>query len=199
MKTPADTKYPDTHHDDYSKTVFGFWVYLLTDFMMFAALIATYVVLKKGTNGGPTPRDLFNLPTTFVQTLLLLLSSFTSGLGGILAHRKKKKGTLLFFILTFILGAAFLYMEWGELSRLMEAGNSWKRSAFLSAFFTVIGTHGFHVVLGLLWILILLPPVILQGLTDVSIKRLSCLRIFWQFINVVWILLFSLIYLLGGN
>jgi len=191
--------YPDTHHDDYSKTIFGFWIYLLTDFMMFGALFATYAVLRNGTYGGPSAATLFTLPFTLIQTLILLCSSFTSGLAGVCAHRKQKQMAIVFFGLTFLLGVAFMGMELNELGRFVREGNGWQRSAFLSAFFTLVGTHGLHMVFGLLWILVFLPQVWRHGCTPLNVKRLTCLRMFWQFLNVVWIFIFSFVYLLGGS
>jgi cytochrome o ubiquinol oxidase subunit 3 len=189
---------PDSHQDTYSKTLFGFWVYLLTDFMMFAALFATYAVLHQSTYGGPSAKDLFSLPFAMSQTLLLLLCSFTSGLGGIAAHRQDRKGTLILFGLTFVLGLIFMGREWIDLARLVQAGSDWRASAFLSAFFTLVGTHGLHMVFALLWIPILLWPVWKTGVTPVSLIRLTCLRMFWQFLNVVWVFVFAIVYLMGS-
>lgn len=189
--------YPDGHHDVYSKTIFGFWVYLLTDFMLFATIFATYAVLYKSTYGGPSAKELFYIPFTLVQTLLLLFTSLTSGLGGIFAHRRGKNKTIVFFLITFLLGLAFMWMEYTEFSRLINSGNSWQRSAFLSAFFTLVGTHGLHMIFGLLWIIVLIVPVFKEGITAVSVKRLTCLRMFWQFLNIVWVFIFTIVYLLG--
>ncbi|MFZ0565329.1 MAG: cytochrome c oxidase subunit 3 [Chlamydiales bacterium] len=189
--------YPDTHHDVYSKTIFGFWVYLATDFMMFATLFATYDVLHTHTFGGPSARELFNLPYTLVQTLILFISSFTIGVGGILAHRNHKNSTIFLFLLTFLLGIAFMWMELGEFAHLIKGGNSWHRSAFLSIFFTLVGVHGVHMIFALLWVIVLIVPVCLNGLTSVSVKRLTCLKMFWQFLNIVWIFIFSVVYLMG--
>src|SRR5579872_6000281 len=133
--------FPDTHHDVYTKTVFGFWIYLLTDFMMFGSFFAAYAVLRTSTFGGPSGHLLFNLPFTLLQTLLLLTSSLTSGLAGAYAHRKNRSMTLLFFVLTLLLGIAFMGMEGVELNKMISAGNTWRQSAFLSMFFTLIGTH----------------------------------------------------------
>ena len=190
--------FPDTHHDPYSITLFGFWVYLLTDLMMFATLFAAYAVLQGGTAGGPSAREIFHLPFTLIQTFLLLLAAFTSGLARVAVHRYLSRWTILLFALTFLAGAAFMGMELTELTRLVKEGNGWDRSAFLSAFFTLVGTHGLHVLFGLLWTIVLLVPVWRHGLTPVSKRRLSCLSMFWQFLNVVWIFIFSIVYLLGG-
>lgn len=193
----AHESYPDPHHDTYSRTIFGFWVYLMTDFVLFGAIFATYAVLKDSTFGGPAAKDLFYLPFTLIQTLVLLLGSLTAGLGGASAHRKNKKATLLFFSLTFLIGAIFMGMMLAEFSHLHRAGHGWNQSAFLSAYFTLVGTLGVHVLFGLVWILVLLVPVWREGISHVSLRRLTCLRMFWQFVNIVWMLIFSFVYLLG--
>jgi cytochrome o ubiquinol oxidase subunit III len=189
--------YPDIYHGMYSRTIFGFWLYLMSDFILFGALFATYIVLKNSTFGGPSADDLFNLPYTFAQTLVLLLGSLTVGLGGASAHRKNKNWTLFHFTMTFVLGAIFLGMQLNEFSSYIAAGHSWKKSAFLSGYFTLISTHTLHVIFGLIWIPILLLPVWKEGVSHVSIRRLTCLRAFWQFLNIVWLFIFSFVYLLG--
>ena len=165
--------------------------------MMFATIFAVYIVLSNNTFGGPSAHDLFYLPTILVQTLILLIASVTSDLGGVFAHRKEKKKTLIWFVLTFLLGFTFMWMGLSEFSRLIAEGSGWQRSGFLSAYFTLVGTHIFHIVFALLWTLILLLPVWREGLTPVYVKRLTCLRMFWQFLNVVWIFIFSFVYLMG--
>lgn len=202
MTSPETTLHesdPDTHHDIYSKTIFGFWVYLLTDFMMFATFFATYAVLCNNTYGGPSAGELFNLPYTLIQTLLLLVSSLTIGLAGAFAHRKHKNWTIALFGVTFLLGIVFMGMELTEFTRFVNEGNSWQRSAFLSVFFTLVGVHGLHVLFGLLWFIVLLPPVWIHGLTPVSVRRLTCLRMFWQFLNIIWVFIFTIVYLMGVN
>jgi cytochrome o ubiquinol oxidase subunit III len=189
--------YPDPHHNPYSRTVFGFWLYLMSDFILFGALFAAYVVLKDATFGGPTTKELYHPTYSLVQTLILLTCSLTVGLGGASAHRKHKFWTLALFGLTFVLGAIFLGMELNEFSRFLSAGHGWNQSAFLSMYFTIIGTHGVHVVFGLLWIIVLLVPVWREGITHVSVRRLTCLKMFWQFLNIIWVFIFSFVYLLG--
>lgn len=189
--------YPDIHHGVYSRTVFGFWLYLMGDLILFGALFATYVVLKHSTFGGPSATDLFNLPYTLVQTLLLIVCTLTVGLGGASAHRKNKYWTISMFAITFVLGSIFLAMQLHEFSTYIAAGSSWKRSAFLSGYFTLVGTHTLHVIFGLIWIPIFLIPVFREGVSHVSVRRLTCLRMFWQFLNIVWIFIFSFVYLLG--
>ncbi|MCP5491639.1 MAG: cytochrome c oxidase subunit 3 [Chlamydiales bacterium] len=187
------------HHDPYEKTIFGFWVYLLTDFIMFATLFAVYAVLRDSTFGGPGAKDLFNLPLVLVQTLLLLGCSLTSGVASVYAHRGNKNGTLLYFAITFALGFIFLWMGLADFHRLIAMDASWKVSGFLSGYFSLVGTHTVHILIGLAWIVVLLLPVIKQGLNDVHIKRITCLRMFWQFMNIIWIFIYTIVYLVGVN
>lgn len=193
----AHENFPDTHHDVYSKTVFGFWVYLITDFMLFATLFAAYAVLRRSFFGGPTPKELFDIPYNMVQTLFMLCCSFTAGLAGAATHRRNKSWCIALFFLTFVLGSIFLVMQYIEFASLVKLGFSWKTNAFLSAFFTLVGTFWFHVVFGLIWILVFIIPVCAKGVSDISVKRLTCLRMFWQFLSVIWIFIFSIVYLIG--
>jgi len=197
IKTDSHEHFPDPHRDLYSRTTFGFWIYLLTDFVLFGTLFATYAVLHRSTFGGPSVRDLFEVPYTLAPALILLMSSLTVGLGSAMAHRKDKKWTMLLFGITFLLGALFLFMEGGDMARLVHSGAGWEKSAFLSAYFTLVGTHAVHVIFGLLWVLVLLYPVWREGITSVSLRRLTCLKMFWQFLNIIWIFIFSFVYLLG--
>ena len=184
------------HHDD-SKTMLGFWIYLMTDCVLFASLFATYAVLHRSTFGGPGSQQLFDLPFVLAETLILLSSSYASGLGVLAARRGDQRQVWLWFGLTFALGVAFLGMELSEFSKLVHEGNSWRRSGFLSAFFTLIGTHGLHITAGLLWLTVLLTNLKRHGLTTVVTKRLNLLSIFWHFLDVIWIFIFTLVYLLG--
>ena len=190
--------YPDAHHGTYSKTIFGFWLYLLTDFVMFATFFATYAVLYNNTYGGPPAKEIFNLQFALFATLALITASFTSGLGNVFAHRGSKRGVITFFIITFLLGILFIGLEYSELSRLVAEGNSWQKSAFLSAFYTLVGMHALHMFFALLWVVVLLIPVIKEGVTEVSLKRLTCLRMFWQFLGIIWIFIFTIVYLMGA-
>jgi cytochrome o ubiquinol oxidase subunit 3 len=182
---------------DTDKTLLGFWVYLMTDCILFATLFATYIVLQNGTFGGPSGRELFDMPYVLIETLLLLTSSFTCGLAILAAHRGDKSQVLNWFCVTFILGLAFLGMELNEFSHLVHEGNSWARSGFLSAFFTLVGTHGLHIATGLLWMLVLLVQVMRRGLIAGTVKRLMLLSLFWHFLDVVWIFIFTIVYLMG--
>lgn len=189
------------HHDHsqelYDKTLFGFWIYILTDCVVFATLFATYAVLHGNTFGGPGAKDLFSSPFALVETLILLTSSFTCGMG-MLAARKNEKGMVLtFFTVTFLLGVAFLAMELSEFHEFVNEGNSWQRSAFLSSFFTLVGTHGLHITCGLLWILVMLAQTMICGITTHVIRRLACLSLFWHFLDIIWIFIFTFVYLMG--
>lgn len=190
-------KYPDAFHDAYSRTTFGFWLYLLSDFILFGTLFATYAVLHNSTYGGPSSRELFNIPFSHYQTLILLVCSLTAGLAGASAHRRDTKRTIIFFVVTFVLGLVFVGMQLDEFIRFVNAGHGWQKSAFLSAYFTVVGTHMIHMVFALLWVIIFVFPLFYQGITPVSIRRLTCLKMFWQFLNIIWIFIFSFVYLMG--
>lgn len=190
--------FPDNYHDAYSKTTFGFWLYLVTDFVLFGALFAVYLVLRNNTFGGPSATDLFYLPSNLLQTVLLLGVSFSSGIAGAYAHRNEKGKTILYFIITFLLGLGFMGIEFHEFGQIIQKGHDWKDSAFLSSYFTLLGTHGVHVLIALLWTLVLLLPVFHTGITDTSLRRLTCLRMFWQFINIIWVFIFTIVYLLKG-
>ena len=183
----------------YNKTLFGFWVYLMTDCILFATLFATYAVLHNGTYGGPTSQDLFSLPFALSETLVLLASSFTCGLAKLAVFANAKRKALLWFSITFLLGATFLGLELSEFRHLVHEGNSWERSAFLSAFFTLVGTHGLHISLGLLWMATLVIPMQFRDLTPGMIRRVSCLSFFWHFLDLVWIFIFTFVYLMGAS
>jgi len=192
-----DEHYPDSHHDVYSKTVFGFWLYLLTDFMLFATIFAAYAVLSKNTFGGPTPKELFDLEYTTIQSVIFLLSTFTVGLAGVYTHRKQKWGAISFFLITFVLGLVFLMMEIKEFSHLIAVGSGWDKNAFASSFFTLVGMFLLHLVFALLWILVLLVPVFKSGISKISLRRLTCLKMFWQFMSIIWVFIYTFVYLLG--
>ena len=179
------------------KTLFGFWVYLMTDCVLFASLFAAFAVLRHSTYGGPSGEELFSLPFVLSETLILLTSSFLCGLGILSARRGQKQLVFLFFSLTFILGLAFLGLELHEFSHLYHEGNSWRRSAFLSSFFTLVGTHGAHISAGLIWMAALMIRIKQLGLTHGNVKRLAMLSLFWHFLDIVWIFIFTVVYLLG--
>jgi len=178
--------------------LFGFWIYLMTDCVLFASLFATYAVLHGNTNGGPTGQMLFSLPNVLLETIILLTSSFTVGLAMLAAHRNKVEQTLVWFGVTFVLGLAFLGLELHEFSTFVYAGNSWTSSAFLSSFFTLVGTHGLHITVGLLWMGVMMTKLVTVGLTRANLRRLSMLSLFWHFLDVIWIFIFTIVYLFGG-
>jgi cytochrome o ubiquinol oxidase subunit III len=182
----------------YDKTFFGFWVYLMTDLIMFAVLFATYAVLKHSTFGGPGAEELFSLPLALNETLILLTSSFTCGLGVIAARSGNKRNTLLFFGITFLLGIAFLWLELSEFSELIREGNTPQRNAFLSAFFTLVGTHGLHIFSGLLWMVVTFFYLLHRGMNENIVRKITLLGVFWHFLDIVWIFIFTIVYLFAG-
>lgn len=181
-----------------SRTLFGFWVYLMTDCILFASLFATYAVLHNSTFGGPSGHELFSLPFVLTETLILLTSSFTSGLAILAARSQKKNQVILWLGITFALGLAFLGLELSEFSKLAAEGNSWQRSAFLSAFFTLVGTHGLHITTGLLWMGVLITKVWRAGLSHSTVRKLTMLAMFWHFLDLIWIFIFTIVYLMGA-
>lgn len=181
-----------------TKPVFGFWIYLMTDCVLFASLFATYAVLHANTFGGPDAATLFSLPYALTETLILLTSSFTVGLAVLAVHRQRKKTALLWLAVTFLLGMVFLLFEINEFHRLAVNGDSWRRSGFLSAFFTLVGTHGLHITSGLIWLGVMRYRISRKGLTDANVRRLTMLSLFWHFLDVVWIFIFSIVYLMGA-
>lgn len=181
-----------------NRSIFGFWVYLMTDCVLFASLFATFAVLRHSTYGGPSGAQLFSLPYALTETLILLTSSFTCGLGILAARRGLKKPVLLLFAITFLLGVAFLALELSEFRHLAREGNSWRRSAFLSGFFTLVGTHGLHISVGLIWMAIMMIRVLVGGLSRADVRRLTMLSMFWHFLDIVWIFIFTIVYLMGS-
>jgi cytochrome o ubiquinol oxidase subunit 3 len=192
-----NTGLPDQHQDTFSKTTLGFWMYLMTDILLFATLFCTYAVLHNETFDGPTSRDLFSLSTAFVETIILLLSSVTCGLGMLSALRNKKNYIIGWLAISFLLGASFVVIELTEFTQLFQEGNSWRRSAFLSSFFTLVGTHGIHVIFGLLWMVVMMAQVSWLGLTAITFRRLIAFSMFWHFLDLIWIFIFTFVYLMG--
>lgn len=187
------------HHIEeevYSKTMFGFWVYLMTDCILFATLFAAFAVLHNNTFGGPSGADLFDGPFVLGETMALLVSSFTCGLARLACYRNKPKQIILWLACTFLLGATFLTMELSEFSHLVESGHSWKQSAFLSSFFTLVATHGCHITIGLIWMLVVMGQILFRGIKPANVKRLATLSLFWHFLDVVWIFIFTIVYLM---
>ena len=176
---------------------YGFWIFILSDMVMFSALFAAYAVLRDNTAGGPTGAELFNLRNVFIETMCLLFSSYTCGLGALSAERRQPGRFLIFAVLTFVLGAAFLFIEVSEFARMVEKGAGPSRSAFLSAFFTLVCTHGIHVASGLVALIYLGGQMIANGLRAAVLRRLLCWSLFWHALDIVWVGVFTLVYLMG--
>lgn len=186
-----------TLDERYSRSIFGFWLYLLTDCIMFGMIFATYLVLSPNTAGGPSPKTLFHLPHILGETILLLTSSLFAGIARVEAFRNEKNRTAGLFFLVFILGAAFLTSAYFETSHMIEKGYSWQTSAFLSSFFTLIWTHGAHILAGMIWAIVLILQIWKRGITSHTFRRLSCFTLFWQFLAIIWIFTFTIVYLMG--
>lgn len=179
------------------KPIFGFWIYLMTDLIMFAGLFAAFAVLRGNTFGGPSGRELFDLKFALLETFILLTSSFTCGLAMLAAHGEKKTQAITWFAITFALGAAFLVLEFTEFSRFVAEGNGWTRSAFLSSYFTLVGTHGLHIAVGLLWLAVGFVQIRVRGLTPFIVSKLTRFSLFWHFLDLVWIFIFTIVYLMS--
>ena len=176
---------------------YGFWIFILSDIVMFSALFAAYAVLSGNTAGGPSGRELFNLRNVFIETLCLLFSSYTCGLGALSAERRQPERFLVFAAFTFVLGAAFLFIEIREFAGMVAQGAGPSRSAFLSAFFTLVGTHGAHVTGGLIWLAYMVAQVAVKGLRPHVLRRLLCWSLFWHALDIVWVGVFTLVYLMA--
>ncbi|CAN5276404.1 cytochrome o ubiquinol oxidase subunit III [soil metagenome] len=178
-------------------TLLGFWLYLMSDCLVFACLFACYGVLGRSYAAGPSGADLFDLPLVAINTSLLLLSSITYGFAMLEMQRKRVAPVLLWLAITGLLGAGFLGLELYEFAHLIHEGAGPQRSAFLSSFFTLVGTHGLHVTFGIIWLVTLMVQVGQHGLTAENKRRLLCLSMFWHFLDVVWIGVFTFVYLMG--
>ncbi|CAX58532.1 MULTISPECIES: cytochrome o ubiquinol oxidase subunit III [Erwiniaceae] len=203
MSTETLTKHHDAHaehghHDAGANKVFGFWIYLMSDCIIFATLFATFGVMVNSTAGGPAGKDIFELPFVLGETALLLLSSITYGFAVISMNKGSKGSVISWLMLTFLFGAGFIAMEIYEFHHLIMEGFGPQRSGFLSAFFTLVGTHGLHVTSGLIWMAVLMYQVSKRGLTPTNRTRILCLSLFWHFLDVVWICVFTIVYLMGA-
>ncbi len=186
------------HHDADAIDVFGFWIYILSDCILFATIFAAYAVLHNNTYGGPSMGDLVSLPYVLGETLFLLASSFTYGLAMLAMYKNKKSKVMSWLAITFILGLSFIVMEINEFVHLVHEGHSWQNSASLSAFFTLVGTHGLHVSMGLIWMATMIYQLFKFGITPATSKRLTYLGLFWAFLDIVWIFVFTIVYLMGA-
>ena len=184
-------------HGTGSPTMLGFWIYLMSDALIFAALFATFGVLSSSYAGGPAPREIFELPLVALNTAILLVSSITYGFGMLSMEEGRVRATQAWLLVTGLLGAAFVSVELYEFGQLIAEGATPQRSGFLSAFFTLVGTHGLHVTVGIVWILVMLVQIQQRGLIIENKRRLMCLSMFWHFLDVIWIGVFTFVYLLG--
>jgi cytochrome o ubiquinol oxidase subunit III len=201
--TTDDTTKPvfyvvDEHdHPEGSSTMLGFWLYLMSDCLIFAMLFATFGVLGSNYAAGPSPKDLFDLPLVALNTSMLLLSSITYGFAMLTMDKNRIASTQIWLAITGLFGLAFISIELYEFAHMIHEGATPQRSAFLSTFFTLVGTHGLHVTFGLVWLVTLMVQVARRGLIPANRRRLMCLSMFWHFLDVVWIGVFTFVYLMG--
>ncbi|MCW1908543.1 MAG: cytochrome o ubiquinol oxidase subunit III [Candidatus Saccharibacteria bacterium] len=199
MTTHAATLDHEMSHEEAAndRVMFGFWVYLMTDLLMFAVLFAVYAVMRESTVGGPDGAELFSPGLALIETLILLTSSFTCGLGMIAARRSNKTQVLAWFGITFFLGLLFLSLEIREFQELIHEGQTLRTNAFMSSFFVLVGTHGLHITSGLLWLGTILFYVNKRGLNAPLVRKLALLSLFWHFLDIVWIFIFTVVYLMS--
>ncbi|QCO05236.1 cytochrome o ubiquinol oxidase subunit III [Azospirillum argentinense] len=196
-QAPAFHVVEEHAHPEGSSTMLGFWIYLMSDCLIFAVLFATYGVLGANYAAGPAPKDLFDLPLVALNTAMLLFSSITYGFAMLAMEKGRVSQTQLWLAVTGLFGAAFLAIELYEFAHLIHIGATPQRSAFLSSFFTLVGTHGLHVTFGLVWLVTLMVQVNKRGLIPANRRRLMCLSLFWHFLDVIWIGVFTFVYLMG--
>ena len=185
------------HGEAEANAIFGFWIYIMTDCVLFATVFVAYVVLSHNYAGGPTGKELFDLPYVFGETMFLLVSSVTYGFAMLAMHRNRRQQVMAWLLVTFFLGLGFIAMELNEFSRMIMEGHGPDRSGFLSGFFTLVGTHGAHVSFGLLWMAVMMWQVMSKGLNTRVQSRLARLSLFWHFLDVIWIGVFTIVYLTG--
>ena len=188
------------HRGPESKSIvvpYGFWLFVLSDMIIFSALFATYGTLVHATDGGPTTNELFDRNLVAVETVALLLSSFVCGLAMITAKRANMVWTQLWLILTGLLGLVFLGIELYEFGKMIGEGAGPQRSAFLSSFFTLVGCHGLHVTAGLLWLGTMMAQIWAKGFQQHIMRRLLCFSVFWHALDIVWVAIFTIVYLIG--
>jgi cytochrome o ubiquinol oxidase subunit III len=185
------------HHDPQELKMLGFWIFLITDVVLFGTLFATYVVLHNNTAGGPTAHEIFEMPGVIAETFILLTSSFTSGLAVLAMNAGKVKQLIGWLIVTWILGASFIFLEVDEFIKMVHEGFNYGTSAFATSFFTLVGTHGLHVSMGLGWMLLIMIQLARKGITDVTRGKVNVISLYWHFLDAVWIFLLSVVYLMG--
>lgn len=177
--------------------VLGFWIFVVTDCILFGTLFATYAVLMHNFAGGPTPQELFEMPGVIAETFILLTSSFTSGLAVLAMNKGNRKQLIGWLMITALLGLAFIGLEIKEFAHLVGEGAAISTSAYWSAFYTLVGTHGLHVTLGLFWMIAIMMQLARRGITPVTRRKVTNLSLYWHFLDVVWIFLLTIVYLLG--
>lgn len=194
----AHTLEPEHGHGDHADLkTFGFWVYLMTDLILFSVLFATFSVIGRNYANGPSAKELFEVPYLFIETMLLLISSVTFGFAIISMNKGNQKQMLSFMVITGLLGLGFLAMELYEFAHMIGEGAGPDRSGFLSAFFTLVGFHGMHVTFGLLWLVVMMVQIVKMGFTPGVKSRLARLSLFWHFLDIVWVGVFTFVYLVG--
>lgn len=176
---------------------YGFWIFLLSDIVMFSALFASYAVLQRANAGGPTGAQLFDQARVAIETASLLASSYTCGLMSLAVGSRRRFATYLGALLTFVLGVAFLSLEIREFADMIAQGAGPQRSAFLSAFFALVGCHGLHVAAGLTWLVVMMGQVASKGFRPAVLRRLQCFSLFWHALDIIWVALFTVVYLMG--
>ena len=195
----------NSHHDHHEKEmqdqqdmkIFGFWVYLMTDVILFATVFVTFIVLRGNLNGGHSGKELFSMTSVMIETFILLTSSFTCGLAVIRMNEGNQKSMRKFLWITVVLGLAFLSIEIDEFRTMVAEGEDWTKSGFLAGFFTLVGMHGLHVLTGLIWMVGLIFQTCRRGLTMVTKRKVMVVSLFWHFLDIIWIFVFSIVYLMG--
>ena len=197
ISADASSRFYVREHHPENSTLLGFWLYLMSDCLVFACLFAAYAVLGRNYAGGPTGAELFDLPLVGINTALLLLSSITYGFAMLESQRKRLGSTLVWLGVTGLFGAGFIALELYEFTHLIHEGAGPQRSGFLTSFFALVGTHGLHVTFGIIWLVTLMFQLNRHGLIPENRRRLMCLSMFWHFLDVVWIGVFTFVYLMG--
>nr|BET44358.1 MAG: cytochrome o ubiquinol oxidase subunit III [Candidatus Aschnera chinzeii] len=187
------------HHDDNinQTKLFGFWIYLMSDLIIFACLFATYIVLTNNADSFPTGKEIFNIPYVLIETIFLLLSSITCCIAMCMLLKNNINLIILWLLITLLLGLIFIIMELFEFYQLISLGYTPSKNAFLSSYFTLVSIHGIHVIIGLLWIIIIIINIKINGINHLNETRLHCLSLFWHFLDIIWICVYSIVYLLG--
>jgi cytochrome o ubiquinol oxidase subunit III len=178
---------------------YGFWIFLLSDIVMFSALFAAYAVLMRATAGGPTGAVLFNQVSAAIETACLLVSSYSCGMMSLAVGARRRVDVYLWAAVTFVLGACFLGLELREFAAMIARGATPQRSAFLSAFFTLVGCHGLHVTVGLVWLVVMMAQVVIRNFRASVERRLLCFALFWHALDIIWVWLFTVVYLMGAR